>query len=273
MKIGISTACFYPMPTEETFQIIAEQGFDTIEIFLNSIQEAQQPFVDVMKKEIQKYGLHVRSIHPHCGAYEYLTLFSTYPRRHQDGINEYRDIIQTAKTLDADYITFHGDRTRTPLPTTLEVYCSTVKELMDLAAEQDIAIAQENVSWCKSSDLEFLKQVDHQLRPYGLYYTLDVKQAKRVGLCWQDYLPIMSGRLANVHISDQTEEQSCLLPGEGEMDYTQLFQALSREGYTGDFMVEVYQHNYKQYQQLKNSREFLKKQLELSTKKPTKTAI
>lgn len=34
MRLGISTACFYPQPIEETMERIAALGFRIIEIFL-----------------------------------------------------------------------------------------------------------------------------------------------------------------------------------------------------------------------------------------------
>ena len=36
MKIGISSSCLYPMYTEESFRLIAQQGVELSEIFFNA---------------------------------------------------------------------------------------------------------------------------------------------------------------------------------------------------------------------------------------------
>ena len=42
MSIGISTACLYPMYTEQALEILLDQGFRLFEIFFNTISELAQ---------------------------------------------------------------------------------------------------------------------------------------------------------------------------------------------------------------------------------------
>ena len=50
----------------------------------------------------------------------------------------------------------------------------------------------------------------------------------------------MGERLVHVHLSDHTETESCLLPGEGSFDLIEFKRALCGVGYTGDVITEVY---------------------------------
>ena len=49
MRLGISTACFYPQPIEETIERIAALGFRTIEIFFNTESEYDISFLNHLK--------------------------------------------------------------------------------------------------------------------------------------------------------------------------------------------------------------------------------
>lgn len=257
MEIGVSSACFYPMQTEQTLELLAAGGFRHIEIFLNAECEAEEYFCKEMRQRADALGLQVISVHPYCGAYEYINLFSYYPRRREDGLEDYRRIARAGEILGAKYITFHGDRLNSPAPADAERYCSVLSAIIGIVQQHGLLLAQENVSWCTSSKLDFLRQVDERLRPQGLHYTLDVKQALRAGNVWQDYERIMRGRIVNVHISDNDRVDTCLLPGAGEMDFAQFFRTMQQHGYQGDYLIEVYRRNFEDPLQLGSAKCYL----------------
>ena len=43
MKAGVSTACLYPMQTEEALETLAKMGIKTLEILMR-LQSCQNPF-------------------------------------------------------------------------------------------------------------------------------------------------------------------------------------------------------------------------------------
>ena len=49
MKIGVSTACYYPLETELSLKEVGKAGIDTTEIFFNASIELEQNFVDELK--------------------------------------------------------------------------------------------------------------------------------------------------------------------------------------------------------------------------------
>ena len=46
MLAGISTACLYPQNTEEVLTILAENGVESTEVFINSASEMQTDYVN-----------------------------------------------------------------------------------------------------------------------------------------------------------------------------------------------------------------------------------
>ena len=58
-------------------------------------------------------------------------------------------------------------------------------------------------------------------------------------------------------MSDYSKETDCLLPGQGECDFSALFSALESCGYEGNAIVEVYQTDYSAPESLAQSRIYL----------------
>ena len=77
-----------------------------------------------------------------------------------------------------------------------------------------------------------------------LRYTLDIKQARRAGRDWKEFIDAVGDRIVNVHINDFSAEQTCLLPGAGSMDYADFFSRLRGVGYDGHTLIEVYRSNF-----------------------------
>lgn len=90
-----------------------------------------------------------------------------------------------------------------------------------------------------------------------LAFTLDTKQAIRAGYTWSDYVGAVGDRIVNLHVSDYNKETDCLLPGQGNCDFSELFSALESHGYAGSAIVEVYQTDYSTPKKLEQSRIYL----------------
>lgn len=257
MRLGISTACFYPAPLEESIEQIAALGFDLIEIFFNTESEYDPAFLDALAVRLHDLGITVNSIHPYTSLMEGMLLFSPYTRRTQDGLKQYRKYFQAGRRLGARYLTLHGERIiavdqgAADLERRYEVY----HQLCAMAAEEDMIVAQENVAWCRSREPAFIRTLYDNVPE--LRYTLDIKQAGRAGYPWKAYLDEMGDRLVNVHINDWSESASCLVPGEGRMDYPAFYRALREQGYDRQTLIEVYSSNYQSVDQLSRARDLL----------------
>ena len=258
IQIGISTASFYPLAIERGIAQAAELGFQRVELFINSDSEYRDPFRSMLKKQLDAAEIKVVSVHPFTSAMEGHLLFSDYERRTQDALNQYTQYFEAAAALGANYFTFHGELLRTrglPPAKAEERRYETYHELCARAASCGITFTQENVSWSKSGDLTFLRGL-YQHVP-ELRYTLDIKQARRAGLDWNDYVDVVGDRIVNLHISDYHAQSDCLLPGQGQVDFKALFTRMNNLGYQGDALIEVYSDDYTDWKELRSSRLFL----------------
>lgn len=258
MNIGISTASFYPMLLEEGIQQAGELGFRCAELFVNAESEYQPGFCRERRRQLDDLGIRAVSMHPYTSAMEGHLLFSDYPRRTRDGIDQYRRYFEAGAILGVDYFTFHGEllRARGLPPSDPESNrFATYRALCEAAQEFGIQFTQENVSWCKSADLKFLKRLYDNIPQ--LAFTLDTKQALRAGRHWQDYVEAIGDRIVNLHISDYNNQTDCLLPGAGDCNFPELFLALEQKGYHGSAMIEVYTTDYQTTEELRQSRLYL----------------
>ena len=101
MRVGISTACFYPQPLEEILPVLAGLGVHAIEIFFNTESEFQPRFYEQIGMQARSCGLDVVSVHPYTSLMEGMLLFSDYKRRTEDGMMQYQRYFECAAALGA----------------------------------------------------------------------------------------------------------------------------------------------------------------------------
>ena len=263
MQVGISSAVFYPMETECAIDKIIELGFKRVELFLNCESEYEDSFADKIKARMDNAGVEVVSIHPYTSLIEGMFFFSGYERRTQDSINIYRKYFKAAQRLGAKYFTFHGNRRVTGTVNAvidMERQCRAIESLAKAASDYGILLTQENVSWCDSANCEYLKNLSNELGD-KIGFTLDLKQARRANVSIEDYINVMGKHLKNVHISDNSHDEVCLLPGEGELDHDVLLNKLKSAGYSGDVIIEVYSSNYAEISQIKDAKNMLENKI------------
>lgn len=250
MRIGISTACFYPQPVEEILPVLAGLGVHAVEIFFNTESEFEPHFYEQIGAQVKSYGLDVVSVHPYTSLMEGMLLFSDYKRRTEDGLMQYQRYFECAAALGARFLTFHGERDMGHQDDAARWArkCEVYRRLCGIASACGITLAQENVAWCRSRDPDFLRALYCAVPE--LRYTLDIKQARRAGRNWKEFIDAVGDRIVNVHISDFSVDQSCLLPGTGCMDYADFFSRLRATGYDGHTLIEVYRNNFTKAEEL-----------------------
>lgn len=258
MEVGISTACFYPAPLEENLDRVAANGATCAELFFNTFCELRPPFLEILRQRLKKNRLRLVSVHPFTSLMEGILLFSMYERRTEEGMALYQEFFHNARQLGATSLTLHGEREMgfTDSPAELERKFAAYRHLCDLAEAEGMVVAQENVVWCRSGNPEYLRLLYENVPK--LRYTFDVKQAHRAGRTWGDYLPILGDRLVNIHINDFDAEHSCLLPGEGSMEYRPFFEYLRHQGYDNQVLIEVYAANFAEDAQMVRAVQYLR---------------
>lgn len=237
-------------------------GFRNIEFYMHSEYEYNLQYIADTKKLIDLLGINVNTAHSYSTAFEHYLLFSHYERRRGEGFRIFTNVCQAARMIGAKYLSFHGITnflTNIPDSLCIDVY----HELVDIAKRNDIVIAQENVSYCRSSEIEFLKLLKKEFSPEELKLTLDIKQAVRAGKNVYDYIDVMGDRIVNIHTNDNIlPDVHCLLPGAGNFDYDTFFKKLKDIGYNNTFTIEVYRQNFDDISEVADSKAFLDEKLQ-----------
>ena len=255
MQIGISTSCFYPMITENTLQHIAELGFKHIEVFVNSPSESTVSYAKNFKKQAQSYGLNIVAFHPFSSFAETYCLFGSYEPRRKDFYEIYRGYFEAAAAMGASVFNFHGCRSDWPME--VSRYCEIYQDLYHIANKEGIRFSQENVNRHYAGHVSFIKDMNSILKD-DLYFTLDIKQAKRCGedpCCVRD---AMGERLIHLHASDYLEDGACALPGQGLCHYEDILNDHLRSDAVSK-VIEVYSGNYSELSELKMAAQYMNK--------------
>ena len=255
MIFGISTACMYPKNLESVIQQYGEDGIQEIEIFVNTFSELSESFIHNVEDALSVYKMKVCAFHPFTSGLEPLMLFSEYERRFNDMLDLYRRYFEIMQRIGAKVFVFHGDHKTSSTPP--EIYADRYYRLRQVALPYGGVVAQENVSRCKSGDLDYLKQVISLLKK-DISFVFDIKQAVRSGVNPMDVAHVMGERLIHLHANDHDCEHDCLLPGEGMFDFRSLYQYLSLNNCNFTTVIEVYRKNFKDENQLLKSLNFLK---------------
>lgn len=255
MKVGISTACFYPeYNTEDTLEVIKEAGFDLCETFLEAEYEMQPEFCTMLRKRADNLGIKIYSVHGFSSVFEPF-LMDRYDRRRSEMTEKFKSMCNAAKILGAKYYVFHGIRNNMKCED-MKLFASHMDNLCSIAEGYGINIAWENVCWCKSTNTDFIKSTVENMKK-NIYFTLDIKQAVRGGEDPQHYLDVYGKNIRNVHINDADEENSCLLPGMGNMDIKNVIKRVSCVSEDIPFIIEVYRENFKDINDLKKAKKHI----------------
>lgn len=247
MQIGVSTASLYPLHLEDSFSELAQRGVKNIEVFANSTCEGQEPYISMIKEIQDANGIAVTSFHPFSSPMESVFLFSTYDRRVEEMLTMYRGFFQSMQKLGARIFVLHGAIKSSKCTT--EHYIKQFRLLAEVGREYGITVAQENVCYCLSGSIDFLRMMKKELGEYA-NFVLDLKQARRSGEDVFSYIDALGDRIIHCHISDGNDSQDCLPIGEGDFDFKRLCKAMEQQGYKGAYIVELYRQNYSDFDQL-----------------------
>ena len=154
MRMGVSTACFYPMLTELSLITLLEMGVTELEIFFNTSSELNKKYIKGLRSSLRKYGGKVRSIHPYSSMMEPFMFFSNYERRFNDMMDDYKRYFEAANMLDAELIVIHGDKL--PAKTPDEKYFERFNRIIECGKKEGVIVGQENVNLHRSQNPEFL---------------------------------------------------------------------------------------------------------------------
>lgn len=256
MRCGVSTACFFPLPTKESLQALAGAGVKLVEIFFNTFSEMDEEYVDALCAIVRENKMEVSSVHPFSSVLEGFYFASRYASRFEDGERLYRRFYEICGRLGSDKLVFHGDHKYNNNFFSNEEYAEAFVRLAHIGQEYGVALCHENVAYCRMDDSHSVAR----LRPLfedSANFVLDTKQAQRRGEDVYKLMHEMAGGVRQVHISDYSHSELCLPPGVGEMDYGRFLEELAAGGYQGDLIIELYSDNFETVDDLIIAKEYI----------------
>ncbi len=263
MKLGVSTASYFPLlHVEDALEKVATLGADACEIFFETRSQYCDEFAKVLKdsmakaREIHNFELH--SIHSLTNQFE-PDLFSQGSRAREDALITFNNILNVGQQLGAKYYTFHGAtilKKTSVANMNFERIARIYNELHEIAKGYGIEFCYENVHWTYYHFPEFIEKLA-PLCP-EISTVLDIKQARQAGYTYKDFLSKMGNLVKTVHVCDYDLDGITTIPGRGCVDFVELFKILLDMGFDGSVLMEVYSKDYKSFDDLKESYDFLK---------------
>lgn len=256
MKIGASTACFYPLETEKALKRLAEAEIKNVEIFFNADCELTGKVFEEIKEITKENGLSVLSVHPYTSAVETMSLFGDYPRRFDSMMDTYKRYFEIMCSLKAKVFVLHGALKSAAVSS--ELYFERYLKLFEEGKSFGVTVAQENVSYCKSGSREFISLMKNSLGD-KCGFVLDVKQALRSGLSAFDILEELGSSIVHCHLSDYNDKTDCIPVGKGSFDFGRFKDNLDIIGYKGSIILELYKNGYESIEEIKESIAYMEK--------------
>lgn len=235
LKAGVSTACLYPQPLEESLYELALGGVQQTEVFINTHSELRRSFIMSLADILRRFDMSCLSLHPFTCEMEPMMLFSGYKRRMQDMLDYYKHYFAAMEALGARFFVLHGNK---PV-ISAEVYAERLYKIIEVAKEFGVIVAQENVARCTSRSLDFLKELK-TLMGKDAAFVLDVKQAVRSGENPFAMLDALGESIVHVHISDHGAYGDCLTLGNGSFKIKEFLHKLSLVNPDCGVILELY---------------------------------
>ncbi len=249
-KLGVSTACYYPLETEKSLSLVGSFGFKNTELFLNSHSELKDDFINELLRIKDKNETNIVSVHPFQSFAESFYLFSNYERRWTDSLPLYNEMFAATEKLGAKYFVFHG--AKIPGSVDDEEYCKRFAHLIKMGQEHGITVCHENVVLHRGESPSYLKRMaDYIGDSFKIVY--DTKQALRAGYTEEDFFKRLSDRIVHIHISDRNKQSDCITPLKGEFDFKSFFEKTKNFGYNGKYIIELYNWSYSSHEEIKAS--------------------
>jgi sugar phosphate isomerase/epimerase len=238
LRLGVSTAAFFPRPLEETFDILRQQPWNGIELMPQSPQECRPEFADKLLELSDGHfdfcGIHFPQI---VGAF----LYNPYPSAFQYGQSLCRDLGELAGRLGCTTIVVHGPWENMSKGAFFEATLANFRLLCDTSIQHDVIIALENTPGSPLGAspeimMEFARLID---RP-NLGFTFDITHTYQMSQDPMDYIRDLPS-IAHIHASDYDlkTNQRHTPPGQGDVDWTAIIGALRKKGFAGNFMLEL----------------------------------
>ncbi len=237
LKIGLSS-CSKPL-TEKLFKEYAEAGISCMEISVG-MEEADQLDWPSLFAWSQKYGVELWSFHlPFC-PFTVMDISSPDEELRQRSVAKCADYMIKIADFGVNVFVIHPSGEpidEEKRPKYMAQAQKSLKELADVADKCMVTLAVEDLPrTClgrNSSDMLELVSADDRL---GICFDTNHLLGENI----VDFISKVGHKMVTTHISDYDfVNERHWLPGEGDIDWTSLYNALTAVGYTGPWLYEL----------------------------------
>ena len=234
MKIGYRTVSFSDRAIEEALELIADAGYDAVELCLENPDLCPDQLTPERARELRDLcaskGLSIAAVSYH-GIDDQLEVRRQRTYRAIDLMPEFgADVFVVASRREEP----------ARLPAQWEEAIDLYRELATLCEEHGCRLAvepQPGLVIRSTEDLvKMLRHCDHP----NLMANLDVAHASCTAddLSWAIFQ--LGERLVHVHVADAAaREHHHLLPGEGDVDFDEVHDMLDRVKYAGPMVIDI----------------------------------
>lgn len=229
MQTTIATANFYFLPFRQTLEIIAEAGFEHIELDLYwerghwaVAQHLKGMTVREVVELINRSGLKVASIHDAGGVIHNAHSIQGFVNPH---LKEYLDQLGYAPGC----IVFHTPHIEGPYN---ESWWQAIADEIVAAAESyrssETSVTLENMPFFDGYyvPLATPQELLAFVAPHELGVTLDTTHYAQIGVDLVQAATVLQKKIRTIHLSDFVAGQTHVFIGDGELDFPSLFRVL-----------------------------------------------
>ena len=238
MKIGLST-CGKKYEDENFFEECKKAGIDCVEVSL-PWEICGEFDLDDLRKKADTSGIELWSYHlPFCPFSEN-DISSTDEEKRLYSINLQKSLIQKAAAVGIKNFVIHPSAEPIDISERRDRLLCSKQSLSDLADEAEkygaIICAEDLPRTCIGrSSYEMCELIKDDPR---LMVCFDTNHL--LGEYIPDFVKKVAGRIATLHVSDYDFwNERHWLPGEGNIDWSELYSALLEVGYKGPWLYEV----------------------------------
>lgn len=220
-RLVSSPCCLPKAPLEQVLPAYAALGFGKFEVFTDWAAAAFDVDRDpaFYLDQAQRCGMRFTSLH--------------LPKVTGDfapSLDRAIQGVRFAKALGVEVVLFKAD--------TRDNYVRAAKAVLDACEEAGLTAVVQNHAGTAITSLEDYREVLDRIADDRLKGLFEVGHFHKAGVLWHAGYELLRGRIALVHIKDMRDGEPVPF-GAGEIDFSGLFRQLHRDGYAGDFVVEI----------------------------------
>jgi sugar phosphate isomerase/epimerase len=257
MRLSFSTNAFVRRPVWEAVEKIASAGYEGVEILADAphlyADAVAAADLEALEAALSRSGLAVSNINANTamgyyGREFWEPVFEPSLANPDAGARAWRigyskKCIDLARILGSPCVSLTSGRMvpGTSPDESLRLFKASLGELLDHAAKRDVRIG---IEYEPGLLIERCAELAALIREFDSPYlgaNLDLGHSRVLGEDPEETVAALAPKIFHIHIEDIRQGKHYhLIPGEGDIDFAELFGVLERHGYRGFVTVELY---------------------------------